>query len=785
MSQTNTASLAEHHDSTASLIERTKWYNSLSFRVTAILLALLLIASAVVYYVIQSDGRQALIAESEKLTKQVGRNAVNQLLTDISKIEALTKTQASVVTSAENSSEEIIAFLSKNLDTQNNEDILSGGYWAAPGRKIGESLNSVFWKRNSFGMLEYDDSYENDHKYLQKEWFNIASYGLPGHCAWSRLYKDENSNFPKMTCAITAKRKSDYLGVVTVDVSLSELHAFTEEISQQTGGYVFITDKDNRFIAFSGSDKVISNDKVIEVDTFNSIGFYAQQHAEFKVVAEAVDSFDRALISSAKQRLADKFEKSIEKLQKDTPSLSPKEAEMEIATLNQISTAQFKEQASTLFATAEIEKDTILDQKKSHAYLFHVPDTFWKLGIVIPNAKATAVADQLSDRLLTFLLFVIALLGLASYWLIERGVINPIRKTAGAMEKVGQLINNKKYLSLTKNKLHIKNTDEVGMVRQSVNLLIDRVVENEGQLATINASLEKRVKERTQALSVALDNLKQSQTQLIHAEKMSLLGQMVAGVTHEVNTPLGYVKSNILVCQDLLGYYNELLELNRQLKAQLSEKPFDKAAAKITINKISAVVVEMGNDQVDEDLEELFGDTLFGVEQISELVVSLKDFARLDESKIKAIDIHDCIKSALKIAQNNIKSMTVVKDYGESLPTVSCAPSQINQVLLNLFNNAAHATEKQSEQTLSIKTYKEGNYVAIEVQDDGCGMPESTIKKIFEPFFTTKPAGKGTGLGLAICHQIIEQHQGKMKVDSKEGVGTRFSIYLPIETKTE
>lgn len=767
-----------HNRENESFLQQTKWHNSLSFKVTAILLSLLLLSSAVIYFVIQLDGRQALIAETEKLTEQVGSNAVHTLLTDLSKIEALTKAQASIVESSDNDLQKIIYALSRNLDRQDNEDILSGGYWSAPGRQIEAQLKNVFWKRNHFGMLEYDNIYENDVSYLQQEWFNIANHGQHKHCAWSRLYKDSNSNFPKITCAIVVKKKSDFLGVATVDVDLSELDDFVNKTAKQTGGYAFIVDKDNRFIAFGDSS---GSDKRIEVNAVNRLETYSAEHPEFQGVSDAVKGFDEQILNSAKQQLADKFKKSTEKLLSDTPSLSKQKAEMAIATLNEVSTAQFDKQSSTLFATANISQDDIFNRQQAHAYLFHMPETFWKLGIVIPMSKATAVADMLSGRLLTFLLVGIGLLGLASYLLIERGVISPIQRTSAALEKIGALINNKKYLKLKANKLHVKHADEVGLVRQSVNLLIDRVVENEGQLATINQSLERRVKERTKALSIAIRNLKQSQAQLIHSEKMSLLGQMVAGVTHEVNTPLGYVKSNILVCQDLLSYYNELLTLNHRLKAQLAEKQRDDMAIASTIESISELADEIAEEQVKEDFEELFGDTLFGVEQISELVVSLKDFARLDESKVKAVDIHDCIKSALKIAKNNIKSMDVRKRYASSLPTVSCAPSQINQILLNLFNNAAHATENQSQRILLIATFQENEHVVIQVADNGCGMSQSTIRKIFEPFFTTKPAGKGTGLGLAICRQIIEQHQGIMRVASKEGIGTRFSICLPIK----
>lgn len=174
----------------------------------------------------------------------------------------------------------------------------------------------------------------------------------------------------------------------------------------------------------------------------------------------------------------------------------------------------------------------------------------------------------------------------------------------------------------------------------------------------------------------------------------------------------------------------------------------------------------------------LLEDAQFGVSQISELVVSLRDFSRIDQAKIKEVDINECIKNSLSIARSNIKYLQVITDL-HSHTSVQCNPSQINQMLLNLFNNAAQAMPDNHAGMLTIKSYEDNERVYISVADNGTGMPDSVKQQIFEPFFTTKKAGEGTGLGLAISAQIIEQHQGTIRVESTLGQGTCFTISLP------
>lgn len=190
---------------------------------------------------------------------------------------------------------------------------------------------------------------------------------------------------------------------------------------------------------------------------------------------------------------------------------------------------------------------------------------------------------------------------------------------------------------------------------------------------------------------------------------------------------------------------------------------------------------EIQEDDLSTELKELIKDSLFGVEQITEMVLNLRNFARLDESKVKKIDIKDCIESSLKIARNTIKHREVNTQY-QATPEVTCSPSQINQVLVNLFNNASQAIGDKPNGHINVSTRSDAKNVYIEVSDNGTGMSQDVMAKIFEPFFTTKGAGEGTGLGMAISQQIMEQHGGDIQVESTEGVGTTFVLTLPIHS---
>ncbi|MFD3001849.1 tetratricopeptide repeat protein [Pontibacter toksunensis] len=295
----------------------------------------------------------------------------------------------------------------------------------------------------------------------------------------------------------------------------------------------------------------------------------------------------------------------------------------------------------------------------------------------------------------------------------------------------------------------------------------NRMLKNKN--AEIHAQKEEIATQRDH-LEQTYHNLVSTQEQLIHSEKMASLGQLTAGVAHEINNPINFVSAGI---DSLRANFADIMEV---LSGYLALKPEEDN--KMQLQKLARIKKEMEVEELMEESEQLLVSIKNGATRTKEIVKSLKNFTRLDESSLKKANIHEGIDSTLVILNNQIKGrIKVVKNYGE-LQEINCYPGQLNQVFMNILNNAAQAIK--GEGTIAIKTYKEDDYVVIKIKDTGMGMTEEVKKHIFEPFFTTKDVGEGTGLGLSITYGIIEKHHGKIDVESEPGVGTEFTIRIPL-----
>lgn len=311
--------------------------------------------------------------------------------------------------------------------------------------------------------------------------------------------------------------------------------------------------------------------------------------------------------------------------------------------------------------------------------------------------------------------------------------------------------------------------------------------EAEARLQTANEQkqlLEQKVAERTRDLANAYKRLKASQTQLVQSEKMAGLGQMVAGLAHEINTPLGYIRNNVEMVRRAINNTDMLFKDVSTLAAMLTSDNVDEAALGEHLGGVVETLNEFEEDEVLRETYQLIDDTFYGVDQISELVINLKDFSRLDLAKVDNVNLNQCVDAVLNIAHHKLKNHVTVNKQLDDIPKVKCSPSQINQVLINLITNGAQAIEHDNGM-ITIKTSADEQFVHISVQDNGKGIDKKHLSKIFDPFFTTKPVGEGTGLGLSISHQIMQQHNGKIRVASQIGKGTRFVISLPLSVSTE
>ncbi|MDR6782965.1 two-component system NtrC family sensor kinase [Pedobacter africanus] len=311
--------------------------------------------------------------------------------------------------------------------------------------------------------------------------------------------------------------------------------------------------------------------------------------------------------------------------------------------------------------------------------------------------------------------------------------------------------------------------------------------ENERLVREQNIELENKVNERTielqntnSSLNVALTNLKDTQSQLVDAEKMAALGQLTAGIAHEINNPINFVTSNIKPLQLDIDDLKEIIHRYEQVD-------YTSANAAEQLQEIDAFKKQIDLDFINNEIESLLVGITDGAKRTAEIIRSLRNFSRLDEDDLKPIDLNEGLQSTLVLVKNTMPdNLTVVKDLG-NLPKVECLPGKINQVFMNLISNAIQAIKSngknREEEQLTIRTWYEENIVKISIKDTGTGMTDEVKHKIFEPFFTTKEVGEGTGLGLSIVFSIIEKHKGHIDVLSEVDQGTEFIITLPVNTK--
>ena len=289
------------------------------------------------------------------------------------------------------------------------------------------------------------------------------------------------------------------------------------------------------------------------------------------------------------------------------------------------------------------------------------------------------------------------------------------------------------------------------------------------------ALLQRRLGETVQALESErceqkklIQRLAEAQEQLIQSEKLAAIGQLAAGVAHEINNPVGFVMSNF---RSLEQYLEGALALIEAFDRHADLMPPEAQA------RIAALKAGMDYEFVAEDARNLVLESRDGLERVKRIVSDLRDFSRVGEVDWQWASVHGCLDSTLNVVMNEIKyKAQVVKEYGD-LPQIECMPFQLNQVFLNLLVNAAQAIEGRG--TITLRTAVDGDNVVIEVADTGVGMTPDLLKNIFDPFFTTKPVGKGTGLGLSVTQSIVNRHHGAITVSSSPGQGTTFTIRLP------
>ncbi|MBN1240783.1 MAG: GHKL domain-containing protein [Gammaproteobacteria bacterium] len=324
----------------------------------------------------------------------------------------------------------------------------------------------------------------------------------------------------------------------------------------------------------------------------------------------------------------------------------------------------------------------------------------------------------------------------------------------------------------------------VGLVAFRLQSSYRQINRANAELAQLNESLEQRVADRTDELAGTLKELKESQVQLVQAEKMSSLGQLVAGISHEINTPLLYLANNAVLIQERLHVLQKFIGCCSRAFAVDAKDFKDRAEFQqrfvVALKEVKGMLAREDLEASVQEAHDLTQDSIEGLEDLTEMAQSLKDFSRLDRAPVASFDVNGGLDKTLIIARNIIKHKAEVRKFYGELPEIQCSPSQVNQVFLNLITNAAQAIQDQGE--IVITTKRRGDdHVAISIADTGCGIPPEIMDKIRDPFFTTKEVGSGTGLGLSIVDEIIRSHDGQLEIESEPGRGSVFTVILPVK----
>jgi two-component system, NtrC family, sensor kinase len=421
--------------------------------------------------------------------------------------------------------------------------------------------------------------------------------------------------------------------------------------------------------------------------------------------------------------------------------------------------------------------DAILNQEHNSAYELKgsgkiagfapIDDTSfgWIVGVEIGNADIFRPIKVLSYWLFGVAVFLAFLVVLFTY-LIAEGITVPLKTLIRSASTIAQ--------GSFKERVPIRSSDEMGTLAATFNDMAQALSAREVQLQELNRNLEDMVRDRTielenshDALKRAYLDLQSAQEQLVQTEKMASLGQLVAGIAHEIKNPLNFIYGNT----GFLADYTQ--------KLQILVESFDKLSSLSAEDRAQMAHMKEGIHYsfIKDDLKTLIDNFAEGARRINAIVTDLRTFSRMDSDSISEVDLHASLEMSLNLLRNQYKNrIEIHKEYG-AIPKIHGYAGKLNQVFMNLLSNAFHAVQGNGD--VWIRTRGNGNVVEVEIEDNGLGIPKENLSRIFEPFFTTKPIGQGTGLGLSISYGIIEQHQGRILVTSVPQKGSSFVVSLP------
>ncbi len=495
------------------MIERVKWYRSLSFLGLLGLTFIPLWDMAGIVTIMRTRGHDLVVQESARLLEETGNTAIAEIGRRSRQIGGLARSLALAAEVLPRDTALVKQVIPHMIGFHGDMDVAGGGIWPEPGRFTpGVARRSFFYGRDADGSLKYYDDYNHGRGYHNDEWYPVARYSQPGRCFWSKSYMDPYSYQPMVTCTVAMRDRREFLGVSTIDLKLEGLHAFMERIRKKTGGYVFLLDRNNRFLTFPEPERVrdsSTDDQGNKTVDFITAADLAEREPDFSPIAEAVARMNRDILERG--RASRRYDPSIAaRIDADSDQIDRDEAEFIAAILADPLDSQ--ERPSHLAAKFRTPSDFV-NQEESLVLIFNVPESYWKLVAVKPMSEAQAVATEITSSLI-LLIFITVLLGiLLAAVMMHYFFTKPIKETTNAVQVVGQLVAEKRIDELSRHSIPARRDDELGKLANVINKLGAELQNSYTSLLDLNANLERKVDDRTAEIQSNLNEIQELKSQ--------------------------------------------------------------------------------------------------------------------------------------------------------------------------------------------------------------------------------------------------------------------------------
>lgn len=704
------------------------WYKGLIFQSISTLTLITLWLVLGVVLIMNTRGKTLIAIETSKYVEQIGNNVVSRLIGRSDEIVALTKTLAATAETLPKSPELFKQVIPALIDFHGDLDIAGGGVWPEPYTfDPKKERNSFFWGRDSQNILKYYDDYNQPGPgYHHEEWYVAVSHAEPGTCVWSESYMDPYSYQPMVTCTVaTFDKQNRFSGTVTIDLKLEGLQAIIEAWQKKTGGYIFLLDRNNKFITFSQPTlvkRIYTDEQGHHAEDFMHVTELSEKFPVFHPLAEALETMNQEILTQMQEN--PHYNPHIATtIDQDSYQIDREKANLLAAVIT--NPIRIKPTETKLYKKLTLEDDLLLKEAVT-TFIFHVPKSYWKLVIVKPTAEINAVAANIIHLLIVYVVATTLVILSIAYFELNRFLIKPLGQTINAIRKMGELVVQQKFQQLKTVKVHHKSSNEIGLLIQVFNTLTTQVVEQQNQLAEANKVLEAKNEQLKQ-----LDELKD---------------EFLANTSHELRTPLNGI---VGIAESLMDGVGGTLPAEAQ--------------------KNLLMIIQSGY-------------------RLTNLINDILDFSKLKhknlELQLKPLSMREIVEVVLTFCQplKGQKKLQLINAVHNDLLPARADENRVQQILYNLVGNAIKFTE-QGTIEISSRTTKD-DYLITVITDTGIGIPANKLRRIFEPFEQVEGSMNrnqgGTGLGLAVTKKLVELHGGNIWVESEMEVGSQFYFTLPI-----